>query len=209
LLFFAGITSSLAMLQPLLAFLEDEFGVTRKKAALACGAVVFALGFFCVWLYPGGAFDEFDYWSGTFALVVFALGEIFIFAYVFGMKRGWEELTRGADMRVPIAFRYVIKFVTPAFILLIFLAAIVKPAGSWGDAFGSLLSGGSWPFAADSVVGKVLHIGDSGYRWFNEAGFATRALVQDVTRLLLLLVFIACGVLVWLAWRRKGRVRVA
>ena len=74
LLFFAGITSSLAMGQPIMAFLEDEFGWKRKKAAVGFGAATFALGFVCVWLYPGGAFDEFDFWTGTFALVVFGLG---------------------------------------------------------------------------------------------------------------------------------------
>ncbi len=32
LLFLAGITSSVAMGQPFIAFLEDEFGYSRKKA---------------------------------------------------------------------------------------------------------------------------------------------------------------------------------
>jgi len=74
LLFFAGITSSLAMGQPIVAFLEDELKVEHTRAALYFGAATLLLGFICVWLYPGGAFDEFDFWSGTFGLVAFALG---------------------------------------------------------------------------------------------------------------------------------------
>ena len=202
LLFFAGITSSLAMGQPVMAFLEDEFKLPRAKSALAFGASTLALGFFCVWLYPGGAFDEFDYWTGTFSLVVFALGEAVIFAYIFGMKKGWEEITRGADMVVPRAFRFVIQWVTPVFLIVIFTTSLVKPAGDWSAAFASLASGEGWPFAADSVVGKLLHVGDAG-RWFSDTGHATPKLVKDLTRLLLSALFVGIGGLVWLAWRRK------
>ena len=199
LLFIAGITSSLAMGAPILAFLHDEMGVSRGRGAMIFGMIIAALGFFCVWLYPGGAFDEFDFWSGTFALVVFALAESIIFAWVFGMDRGWEEITRGADMKVPRIFRFVIRYVTPLFILVVFLGALVQPAGSWGDAMSGLLSGQGWPFAPSSVIGKVFHVG--------EATYDSHSLVKDLSRLLLLLVFVACGVLVWKAWRDKRRAR--
>jgi NSS family neurotransmitter:Na+ symporter len=204
LLFFAGVTSSLAMGQPIVAFLEDELGFAHKRATLSFGMATFALGFVCVWLYPGGAFDEFDYWSGTFALVAFALGESLIFAWIFGIDRGWEELNRGADMKVPLFFRFVIKYVTPTFIGLVFVGAVIQPAGSWGEALSSLFSGGGWPLAPTSVIGKVLHIGED-YRWFDESGQATRALVQDATRLLLTLIFISIALIIWRAWKSPAR----
>ncbi len=205
LLFFAGITSSLAMGQPILAFLQDKFDMSRVRAALAFGFAAFSLGFVCVWLYPGGAFDEFDFWSGTFSLVIFALAEAFIFAWIFGIDRGWEEITRGADMVVPRIFRFVIRFVTPAFILVVFLGALVQPTGrSWGAAFRSLFAGEGWPFAPESVLGRIFHFGDPRYAWFDAGGQPTAALVQDSTRLLLLVVFLACAGLVWKAWRRQG-----
>jgi SNF family Na+-dependent transporter len=205
LLFFAGITSSLAMGQPIIAFLQDELKVQHLRAVLTFGIATLLLGFVCVWLYPGGSFDEFDFWSGTFALVVFALGEAFIFAWIFGMDRGWEEITRGADMRVPHFFRFVIKYITPVFILVVFVGAMIEPASGWGAAVRSLFSGGVWPLAASSVIGRVLHVGDDDYRWFDEAGALTNDFVQDMTRVLLMLVFFACVFLVWKAWRMKGR----
>ena len=208
LLFIAALTSSLAMGQPILAFFEDEFGVSRKGASLIFGGVTLGLGFFCVWLLPGGAFDEFDFWTGTFALVVFALAEIFIFGWIFGMNRGWDEITRGADIEVPIVFRYIIQYITPLFILVVFVGAMVKPEDGWGEAFASLGDGRGWPFAADSVIGMVTHKGAARHEWFDpRTGYATRILVQDLTRALLLLVFLACAFLVWLAWRRKGRIK--
>lgn len=207
LLFFAGITSSLAMGQPVMAFLEDEFGFQRKRSAVTFGAATFALGFFCVWLYPGGAFDEFDFWTGTFSLVVFALLEILIFAHVFGIEKGWEEITRGADMKVPDVFRVVIKYVTPAFILVVFVGSLIQPAGGdWGAAFSSLFSGSGWPLAPGSVIGKVLHVGDV-HAWFAPDGKGTKTLVQDLTRALLLLLFVACALLVHRAFKGKEATR--
>jgi SNF family Na+-dependent transporter len=207
LLFIAALTSSLAMGQPVLAFFEDEFNVSRKHAALIFGGATLVLGFFCVWLLPGGAFDEFDFWTGTFALVVFALAEIFIFGWIFGMPRGWAEITRGEDIRVPLAFRYIIQYVTPIFILVVFVGAMIKPESGWQEAWASLWAGTGWPFAPDSVIGMVLHKGaPEGYHWFDlQTGRATKALVQDLTRLLLLVVFLVCSVLVWAAWQRKRR----
>jgi NSS family neurotransmitter:Na+ symporter len=205
LLFFAGITSSLAMGQPIMAFFEDEFRTPRNRAAILFGLGAFLLGLWCVWLYPGGSFDEFDFWTGTFSLVVFALAEAFIFAFVFGMERGWEEITRGADIKVPGIFRYVIKYVTPIFILVVFVGALLNPAGGdWGAAFGSLFSGNGWPFDPGSVIGKILHTG-TDYAWFDQTGRATRVLVQDLTRILLLLVFGFWSFLIWKAWQLKKR----
>ncbi|HEX9636732.1 MAG TPA: sodium-dependent transporter [Acidobacteriota bacterium] len=205
LLFFAGITSSLAMGQPILAFLEDEFEVPRGRAAILFGLGVFLLGFFCVWLYPGGAFDEFNFWTGTFALVVFALGEAFVFVKIFGLDRGWEEITRGADMKVPRVFRFVIRYVTPLFILVVFVGALIQPAGDWGAALRSLFAGDGWPFDPGSVIGRIFHFGEAEYVWFDARGFATRALVQDLTRLVLLGLFGVCSFLVWKAWRIKSK----
>ncbi len=202
LLFFAGITSSLAMGQPILAFLEDERAMPRKKAAGYFGLGVLALGFVCVWLYPGGSFDEFDFWTGTFSLVVFAMLEVFIFVHIFGIDRGWEEITRGADIKVPYFFKHVIHYVTPAFITVIFVAALIQPAGPWGEAFRGLFSGEGWPLAPGSVIGKVFHVGDEQYAWFAD-GSPTKALVQDMTRLLLLAVFAGFALLVRKAFRGK------
>jgi hypothetical protein len=187
-----------------MAFLEDEFAVGRKNAALVFGGVATVLGFFCVWLYPGGAFDEFDFWMGTFALVVFALIETVLFSWVFGMDRGWDEITRGADTNVPRVFRFVIAYVTPFLLLFIFLAALIKPSGDWSAALASLTSGHGWPFAPDSVIGKLFHAGGT-YVWFDAAGHGTKELVVDLTRLLLATALAACMALTWRAWRRNPR----
>ena len=205
LLFFAGITSSLAMGQPIMAFLSDELGAARAKGALIFGGSTFVLGMWCVWLYPGGSFDEFDFWTGTFSLVVFALLEVIVFAWVFGMEKGWAEITRGADMKVPRVFRYVIPYVTPVFLAVVFLGALVQPeGGDWGAALRGLLDGKGWSLSAGSVLGKLTHVGDTG-GWYGPSGEVTPRMVKDLTRILLTVVFATCAALVFWAWRRKER----
>jgi SNF family Na+-dependent transporter len=202
LLFFAGITSSLAMGQPILAFFKDEYKLSREKSAIFVGFAILFLGFICVWLYPGGAFDEFDFWTGTFSLVVFALLESIVFAFIFGINRGWEEITRGSDMIVPTIFKFSIKYITPFFIIIIFISAMIKPSTDWLSAFSSLFSGNGWPLAADSVIGVIFHVGVGKYVWF-ENGEPTREFVKDCTRMLLLLTFVTFGYLVHKAWVKK------
>jgi hypothetical protein len=159
----------------------------------------------CVWLYPGGSFDEFDFWTGTFSLVVFAFLEIIVFAWIFGMKKGWEEITRGADMKVPIVYRYIIPYVTPVFLGVVFVGALIQPdGGDWGAAVSGLFDGRGWSLSAGSVLGKLTHVGDAG-GWRGPDGAVTPRMVKDLSRILLTLVFAACAVLVFVSFRKKGR----
>jgi len=83
-----------------------------------------------------GFLDELDYWVGTFGLVVVAFLEVILFAWIFGMDRGWEEITRGAQIRIPRLFYGIIRYVTPTFLAIILLW--------WGysDAMGVLMMDG-------------------------------------------------------------------
>jgi SNF family Na+-dependent transporter len=202
LLFFAGITSSLAMGQPLLAFLNDEYKVTRRRGAVLAGIAIFLLGLICVVWYPGGSFDEFDFWTGTFSLVAFALLESIVFSFIFGIDRGWTEITRGADIVVPKFFKFIIKYVTPLFILIIFIGAIFKPASGWIEAVSLIFSGQGWAFAPDSVIGVVFHVGAEKHSWF-ESGQMTTIFIKDATRIILMLTFSILVYFVHKAWKDK------
>jgi NSS family neurotransmitter:Na+ symporter len=124
LLFFAGITSSLAMGTPWMAFLEDEFGWNRTKAAWSFGLVVFALGLPTVLFFNQGVFDEYDYWAGTVSLVVFALIEIILFSWIFGIDKGWREINLGSDIKVPLVYKFIIKYITPVILSIVFFGSL-------------------------------------------------------------------------------------
>ncbi len=124
LLFFAGITSTMAMGMPCIGFMEDEFGWKRNKAAFLFGGIIMILGLPTILFFNQGVFDEFDYWAGTVALVIFALFEIILFAWVFGIDKGWKEITDGADIKVPIVYKFIIKWITPFILILVFIFSL-------------------------------------------------------------------------------------
>ncbi len=119
LLFLAGITSAVSLAQPAVAFLEDEFDIKRGKAVLIFGITTFILCQPVIFFLKNGVVDELDFWGGTFFLVLFAAIETILFAWVFGMEKAWDEIHKGADMRVPRAYKFIIKYVTPLFLFVI------------------------------------------------------------------------------------------
>ncbi len=127
LLFFAGITSSVSLLQPIIAFFQDELGWTRKKAVGVLFVVVAAYLVPLVLLTGKGFLDDMDFWAVNILLPVGALIEIIIFAWILGMKQGWEAITTGARLRVPIIFKYILRYVTPLFLLVLLGSWLVVP----------------------------------------------------------------------------------
>jgi SNF family Na+-dependent transporter len=128
LLFIAGITSSVAMTQPSIAFLMDEFRLKRSKAVVTVFSVQIICTLMVVFFFKFGFLDELDFWAGTLGLVFFAVLEILIFSWVFGIKKGWEEIHKGADIRVPGAFKFIIKYITPLYMLAILAMWICQDA---------------------------------------------------------------------------------
>lgn len=124
LLFFAGITSSLAMGTPWMGFMRDEFSWSGTKGAWSFGLIALIMGLPTVFFYHQGVFDEYDYWAGTVSLVVFAFLETVVFSWIFGIKKGWAEINMGADIKVPIFFKYLILIVTPLLLGWVLFASI-------------------------------------------------------------------------------------
>ena len=177
LLFFAGITSSVAMATPIVAFFREEFGWQRERVAWGLGAVAFALGLLHILWLQYGFLDEWDYWAGTFGLVVFAMIEVILFVWVYGPNKAWQSIHEGADIRIPRVFKLIVTCVTPLYLMFILLW--------WGvtDALPILMleqSAAGGPLAPESVPYVV----------------ASRAL----------LVVLGLGFLwlIRLAWRRNG-----
>lgn len=165
LLFFAGITSSLAFGTPWMGFMRDEFNFSRLGGAASFGGAILVLGLPTVIFYDQGLFGEYDYWSGTIGLVVFGLAESILFAWIFGVNRGWGEITRGADIRVPAFYKPVIRYVTPTLLIFVFLGALLQPKGNdWNKAFTE-----GWELDGSSIIGKIQNRDIEVNRsWFSE-----------------------------------------
>lgn len=123
LLFLAGVTSSVSLLQPALAFLEDEFDLKREKAVKILGFVTFLLCQPAIFFLSKGVVDELDFWGGTFGLVLFATIEVILFTWVFGIDKAWKEIHQGAGLKLHPIFKFIMKYVTPTVLIVIL--------GSW------------------------------------------------------------------------------
>lgn len=118
LLFFAAITSSVAMATPILAFFREEFGIRREKAAWILGLIALTFGLLNIVWFAHGMLDEWDYWAGTFGLVVFATIETILFMWLFKPDNAWRELHEGADIRIPKIFKFIMTYITPVYLLV-------------------------------------------------------------------------------------------
>lgn len=123
LLFVAAITSSLSMLQPAIAFLEEGFSLGRR-ASVAVLAFIVTCGALIVIFFSKNllALDTMDFWIGTVAIYVMAMIMTVTFGWIFGTERAKREIVQGADMRVPRVFWFVIKYVSPLYLLVVFVA---------------------------------------------------------------------------------------
>ena len=121
LLFLAAVTSSLSMLQPGIAFLEEALDIDRHKSVAILG-IITALGCSFVVYFSKDlkALDTIDFWVGTFLIFVLATIQIIIFGWVIGIKKGLAMANEGALFRVPPIYGFIMKYVTPAFLLAIF-----------------------------------------------------------------------------------------
>lgn len=131
LLFLAAITSSISMLQPALAFLEEGVGLTRG-AAMAGLAAITGFGSLLVVYFTKDtvALDVMDFWVGSAMLIVLALFEVLLFGWVLGAERGLAEANRGGDIRIPALFAPIIRWVCPAYLLVILGAFAYEKMGT-------------------------------------------------------------------------------
>ncbi len=126
-LFLAAITSSISMLQPGIAFLEESLNVGRKVSVALLGLITtFGAGFVVYFTAGLKALDTLDFWIGTLMLFVLATIQIIVFGWHWGIERGFQEMHQGASIRVPGFFRPIIRYVCPAFLLFIFAMWLLK-----------------------------------------------------------------------------------
>lgn len=152
LLFIAGITSSVALMQGAITFLQDELRWPRRRAVSAVGLFVFLAAHIAVLGLKAGAVDELDFWAGTVGLALFGFLETLFFIWIFGPARAWEEIHVGAEVRLPRFFYYVLTYVTPLLLLAVFVA------WAWQDGWAVLTMRGAdpasipWRWAARGLI---------------------------------------------------------
>ncbi len=124
LLFFAGITSSIAMGQIVVAFFQEIVGFSHKKSVLITMGTIFVMSHLAIFL--KGGLDEMDYWAGTVGISIMALVTILVWVHVFGIHKSWRELMRGSKIRLWEGIKYITAFISPVYLMVILFGWLVQ-----------------------------------------------------------------------------------
>ncbi len=177
-LFLAAVTSSLSMLQPVIAFFEEGLGLKRHASAAFLGVItLLGCGYVAYFSKDLKALDTFDFWVGTMLIFVLAMIQAIIYGWVFGIERGHRELHEGAHIRIPWAVQVVLKYITPVYLLTIFVGVCLTKGPEyakqiWSDsiAFGSIL------YMASILIFLLIMIHIAGRRWQAEGRYDDKPL---------------------------------
>ena len=132
LLFFAGITSAISIIQPLISFCEDDLKFTRKNSVTTISIIIFIGSLTAIFGLGAGTVDELDFWGGTFLLVVFGAVQAIIFSFVLGRRKSqivqpgesvaFALMNEGAQIKLPRFFRPIIQYVCPAYLIILLVS---------------------------------------------------------------------------------------
>lgn len=149
LLFLAAVTSSLSMLQPSMAFIEEATGLKRRfSTSLLCLITFFISGFVAYFSKDLKAMDTFDFWMGQVAVYVFAMVLVTAFSWYFGVERGMKLANYGSIIKLPHWFGFLARYITPTVLLLVFVVWIGQ------DILGVIGDGKLSPYIRDLVGGE-------------------------------------------------------
>jgi NSS family neurotransmitter:Na+ symporter len=133
LLVFAAWTSAISLLEPMVAWLVENRGFSRPRAAALAGSVVWLLGIACLlslnaWsgitIFGKGFLDLFDYLTAN---ILLPLGGVFIAIFAGWIMRrasSEDELAMDGDGLWYRGWLLLVRVVAPACVVLVFLNAI-------------------------------------------------------------------------------------
>lgn len=136
LLSMAALTSTISLMEVITAFFTEEFNLSRQKATIFLGGVVFLLGVPSALSF--GPMQDIHIFGKTFfgvadffaSNILLPLGGIFILVFVgwfWGMKRAIPNLLQGIQGRSNILlniWKILVKFVAPVLVLIVLLFKI-------------------------------------------------------------------------------------
>jgi len=124
LLFIAGLTSSIGILQPVITFVKEEFDFSQQKSSLIVILTIFLFANFVIFVPE--ILEEFDFWAGTILLVVLALVEIAIYIIYISPKNHVEEINRASLIKIPKIYNQVFKYFLPLFLIILIFSWLIQ-----------------------------------------------------------------------------------
>ena len=121
LLFIAAVTSALSQVQPAVSFVEEYWKLRRGQSIALVAGLLLVGGFIIVWYTQDMlALDSIDFWVGSLILYVTTGLNLIFFNQIWGTENGMKELSDGSAIRIPRAAAFIIRWITPVIMVVIF-----------------------------------------------------------------------------------------
>ncbi len=121
LLFIGAVTSALSQVQPAVSFVEEYWNLRRGQSIALVAGLLLVGGFIIVWYTQDMlALDSIDFWVGSLILYVTTGLNLIFFNQIWGTRNGMNELREGSAIRIPGAACFIIRWVTPLIMVIIF-----------------------------------------------------------------------------------------
>ena len=137
LLAIAGLTSTIAMLEVIVAYLSEELHLSRKKATVIASAVTMLIGMFASlslmehtpFKIDGFAFNDFlDFFTSNILLPVGGLLTVIFLGWRLGKAQFFDELTNEGKLKSPLKYVifFIIRYLAPLAVAAILIAGLIN-----------------------------------------------------------------------------------
>jgi NSS family neurotransmitter:Na+ symporter len=134
-LIFAGITSAVSMIEPVLMFFIERFNMTRKKATIICGSIFYILGIIALLsmsssygaqltFFNKNAFDWMDFITSSIMMPLAAFTTCIFLGYFVDKKSLEEIFIKHTNILVFNIWYTLVKYLVPLAIITLFLNKI-------------------------------------------------------------------------------------
>jgi NSS family neurotransmitter:Na+ symporter len=134
LLMIAALTSAISLLEVVTAYSIDEMKFDRKKATIIAGILIWALGLFPtlgystlshVTLIKGmDLLDSFDFFANNMLLPLGGMLTAIFIGWYWGTDKALEAVNEGASTKLGGSYSFLIKYVVPIAIFVVFLNSV-------------------------------------------------------------------------------------
>lgn len=128
LLSLAAVTSSISLIQPAIAFMEEFWALSRTQSVVLATGLISVGCVITTWFTGSGlmALDTLDFWMGNIMLYLISGLYLYIFLGKWGVDNGMKELREGALIPVPQFVRHIIVWITPSLLIIVFISWVYK-----------------------------------------------------------------------------------
>lgn len=160
--FFLGIDSQFPNYEIVVTALRDEFPqLLRKKHILLTSVVIVAAFLLAIPMVTQGGFyllTLVDWYAATFSIAIFALIELIVMTYVYGVKRVDKNMREMTGNGVPIVFKVAWYAVTPVLLAITLTVYTYTPPAIGTYVYPSWAVSLGWCIAVASIAPIPLYV---------------------------------------------------